>query len=118
MPTQEKVAAAAHANPAADDTQPRLGLYLAPLTPEARKEHRIDGEARGVLVAKVESGSPAQEAGVRPGSLISMVGQQRVESPEDVVATVRAAVENERESVLLLLEQDGEKRFVAVPFKA
>jgi serine protease Do len=118
MPAQEKVAAAPDANPAADDARPRLGLYLAPLTPEARKAHRLDGEAQGVLIAEVESGSPAQEAGIRPGSLISMVGQRTVESPADVIDRVRDAVENDRESVLLLLEQNGAERFVAVPFKA
>jgi len=116
MPVQDKVAGATKQS--LDDGRPRLGLYLTPLTPEARKAHGIDGEASGVLVAEVEAGSPAQKAGVRPGSLISMVGQQQVIAPEDVVANVRTAVEEERESVLLLLEQDGEKRFVAVPFQA
>ncbi len=65
----------------------------------------------------MESGSPAQKAGIKPGSLISMIGQQQVTAPEEVVAGVRKATEEKRESVLLLVEQDGEKRFVAVPFQ-
>lgn len=111
MPTQKTMAAAA------DEYKPRLGLYLSPLTPQSRKTHGIDGEAKGVLVAEVESGSPAQKAGIKPGNLISMIGQQQVTAPEEVVAGVRKATEEKRESVLLLVEQDGEKRFVAVPFQ-
>lgn len=116
MPSQDKVAAVT--DPGGGDGRPRLGLYLAPLTPESRKAHGIDGAAGGVLVVKVEPGSPAQKAGVQSGSLISMVGQQQVVVPEDVVSSVRKAVEAERDSVLLLVERDGEKRFVAIPFQA
>lgn len=115
MPTEDR--AGAVTNESVNDDKPRLGLYLSPLTPESRKSHGIDGTAEGVLVVEVESGSPAQQAGVRPGSLISMVGQQSVTLPEEVVASVREATENNRESVLLLVERDGVKRFVAVPFR-
>jgi len=115
MPTQDRVAAVT--DDSTDGGKPRLGLYLSPLTPESRKSHGIDDEAQGVLVADVESGSPAQKAGIRPGSLISMVGQRPITEPDEVVASVRKATENHRDSVLLLVEQDGEKRFVAVPFR-
>lgn len=115
MPAPDKVAAAS--GPSKDDHKARLGLYLSPLTPESRKSHGIDDTARGVLVAEVESGSPAQKAGIRSGSLISMIGQKPVTAPEEVVAGVRKATEDDRESVLLLVEQDGEKRFVAVPLR-
>lgn len=114
MPMQERVVSAASQSP---DGRPRLGLYLAPLTPESREALDIDDNASGVLVTEVESGSPAQKAGVRPGSLISMIGQQQVTSPEQLVAGVHEATEAERKSVLLLVEQDGEKRFVAIPFR-
>jgi serine protease Do len=117
MPEQDKVAADGTTFEQSDDGKPRLGLYLSPLTPESRKSHGIDDKAKGVLVAEVQSGSPAHKAGIRPGSLISMVGQQDVSVPEEVVAGVRKATDDNRESVLLLLEQDGEKRFVAVPFR-
>ncbi len=101
---------------AAMDIGPRIGLFLAPLTPEMRKERGLDADAPGVLVAQVEKGSPAQRAGIKAGSLISMVGQEPVTSPDDVARAVREAAEQERPSVLLRVEQDGEQRFVAVPF--
>lgn len=108
--------AAAPAAPA-EDEGPKIGLYLAPLTPELRNERGLDPDRTGVLVAEVEAGSPAQRAGIEAGSLISMVGQQPVSSPDDVVSAVRQAADEDRPSVLLRVEQDGEQRFVAVPFK-
>jgi len=101
---------------AAEDTGPRIGLFLAPLTPEMRQERGLDADAPGVMVAQVETGSPAQRAGIKAGSLISMVGQEFVTSPDDVARAVREAAEQDRPSVLLRVEQDGEQRFVAVPF--
>jgi serine protease Do len=101
---------------AAADDGPRIGLFLAPLTPEMREERGLDADAPGVLVAQVEKGSPAQRAGIKAGSLISMVGQEAVTDPDDVARAVRQAAEDDRPSVLLRVEQDGEQRFIAVPF--
>jgi serine protease Do len=100
----------------AEDTGPRIGLFLAPLTPEMREERGLDADDPGVLVAQVEQGSPAQRAGIKAGSLISMVGQESVTHPDDIARAVREAAEQDRPSILLRVEQNGEQRFVAVPF--
>lgn len=99
---------------AAGSAQPKLGLYLAPLTPDAREALRLDPQTQGVLVAKVENGSPADQAGIRPGSVISMVGQQEVNAPEDVIKLVREAAKDKHPSVLLLVEKGGDRHFIAV----
>jgi serine protease Do len=101
-----------------DASQPRLGLYLAPMTPELRKERGLSAESEGVYVARVEPGSPAEQAGIQAGSLISMVGGEPVTSPDQVVAAVRQAAEDQRPAVLLRVEKDGKPMFVAVPFEA
>lgn len=113
MPTEEMAATAPVDQSAGDEFQ--LGLYLAPLTPELRAERGIDGDASGVLVAQVAPGSPAHIAGIKAGSLISMVGQQRVTHPGQVVEAVKQAAAASRPSVLLRIEQAGEQRFVTVP---
>ncbi|WP_462320249.1 Do family serine endopeptidase [Halochromatium sp.] len=113
MPSEDLAQAATDNEPAGDE--PRIGLYLAPLTPELRAERGLDADASGVLVAQVAPGSPAQAAGIRAGSLISMVGQQAVTQPSQVVEAVKQAAASDRPSVLLRVEQDGEQRFVAVP---
>lgn len=113
MPGDEKVAEAAGDVPTGE-SQARLGLHLAPLTADAREALRLAPQTQGVLVAKVENGSPADKAGIRPGSVISMVGQREVNAPADVVRLVREAAKEERPSVLLLVEKGGERHFVAV----
>ena len=116
MPNDEVAVA-----PVPDDetgSQPRIGLYLAPLTPDVRKQQGIDSDSRGVLVAKVEPGSPADEAGISAGNLITMVGSTLVDSPDQVVAEVQAAAKQDRPSVLLRVERDGKQAFIAVPFAA
>jgi serine protease Do len=104
--------------PAEAGTTPRLGLALTPLTPETRAHYGIDKGREGVVVARVERDSPAAKAGIRPGSLISMVGQQSVSAPEDVVKAVADAAASKRPTVLLLVEIDGEKSFVPVRLSA
>jgi serine protease Do len=115
-PGDGKVASAG--DTAEADGTPRLGLALAPLTPETRAQFGIDKGRDGVVVARVERDSPAAKAGIRPGSLISMVGQQPVSAPEDVVKAVAAAAAEKRPSVLLLVEIGGEKSFVPVRLSA
>jgi len=101
----------------ADDTDtPKLGVYLSELTPEARQRFRIGKDTKGVLVAGVQQGSPAAKAGITAGQVINMVGQETVQSPEDVISRVQQAVAEQKPSVLLMLEHKGVQRFVAVKF--
>lgn len=104
------------ADDAKSDDTPKLGVYLAELTPEARQRYRIDKDTEGVLVAGVQNGSPASKAGIRAGSVINMVGQETVKSPEDVITKVKEAAKEKKSAVVLMVEQDGAQRFVAVKF--
>jgi serine protease Do len=117
MPGDETLAQA-DTSGTGDSAQPRLGLYLAPVTAELRKEQGFSPDSKGVYVAQVEPGSPAEQAGIQAGSLISMVGGEPVTSPDQVVAAVRQAAEDKRPAVLLRVEKDGKPMFVAVPFEA
>jgi serine protease Do len=116
MPDEEKVAATQAIAP--DDTTPHLGLYLEPITREARQALQLDRSTQGALVAQVEKGSPADEAGIEAGSVISMVGQHETRTPQDVMKQVHAALEQHHSSVLLRVEQNGQQRFVVVRLAA
>jgi serine protease Do len=117
MPSDESLAQR-ETEPTGDTSQPRLGLQLKPLTPEVRQELGLDANSKGVYVARVEPGSPADQAGISAGSVISMVGGEAVSAPAQVVAAVRAAAEAKRPSVILRVEKDGRPMFIAVPFSA
>jgi serine protease Do len=101
---------------AASDDTPKLGVYLSELTPEARQRYRIGKDTEGVLVARVQQGSPAAKAGIKAGQVISMVGQEKVTSPQDVVSRVKQAAADKKSSVLLMMQHNGMQRFVAVKF--
>lgn len=60
-----------------------LGVSLTELTPELREHFGVNGEA-GVLVAKVESGSPAEKAGIKVGDIITSVDGKDVKASWDV----------------------------------
>lgn len=93
---------------------PHLGLYLQPLTPEAREALNLGGDTRGALVAQVEKGSPADQAGIQAGSVISMVGQQQTDTPQEVEQQVHAAIAHHHSSIILRVEQNGQAHFVVV----
>jgi serine protease Do len=115
MPQAEHVASAQE-TPARPGT-PRLGLQIAPVTPEARERYGIAEDAAGVLVVGVRPGSPAAKAGIQPGSVVSMVGQTPVATPEELAGQVQQAAESGRPSVLLLVRSGDEQRFLAVKFE-
>jgi serine protease Do len=118
MPSEEKVAAATSQQAQPDDGGPHLGLYLTPITPQARRALQLGSDTRGALVAQVEQGSPADEAGIEPGSVISMVGQHETQTPQEVIKQVKTAVQNNQSSILLRVEQNGRQRFVVVHLTA
>jgi serine protease Do len=113
-PEQEDVMADAGNAPSVD--RPKLGLSLAPLTPETRRQFRVPSATEGVLVTEVTPDSPAARKGFSSGDVIKMIGGQRVNSPIDVVNAVERAVKAEQSSVLILVERRGSNRFVAVRF--
>jgi serine protease Do len=112
MPGEEVELAQVEDGSAADESE--LGLQLASLTPENRKQFKLAENSSGVLVAGVKTSSPASKAGIRPGFVINMVGQKPVASPGDFIERVRHAAENKQSAVLLRVEYRGENRFVTV----
>lgn len=92
----------------------KLGLELSPLTPDARRQFRIPDEVEGALVVMVDPQGPAASKGVRPGDVISMVGQQPVATPKDVRKQLDSAIDAERDHVLMRIERNGGARFIAM----
>lgn len=61
----------------------RLGVAIVDLKPELAAELGL-GEVRGAMVADVESGSPADKAGLRPGDVIVAVDGREVRGSTDL----------------------------------
>ncbi len=87
----------------------KLGLKLQELTPELAQRFGVKGD-QGVVVAGVIPGSPAAEAGLRPGDVILEVNRQKVKGLKDVEAAL--AKRPPSEGTLFLVERDGASRYV------
>ena len=95
-----------------------MGLTFEELTDEARKTHSIAADVTGVLISEVEPGSAAEEKGIKPGSVVSEIGQESVSSPEDVEKRVAALKKEGRKKALLLVTgKDGQLGFIVLDVK-
>ena len=99
------------------ETITELGLKLAPFDKALAKQFELDEDAKGVVIVDVERDSSAREKGLQPGTLIVEVNQEKISSPAEMVAKIEEAREAGRRSVLLLVDQDGDLRFVALRIK-
>jgi membrane-associated protease RseP (regulator of RpoE activity) len=65
----------------------RLGVLVLGITPELRM-HYGAADDRGVLVARVQAGSPAAAAGLQAGDVITDAGGQAIDQASDLVNAV------------------------------
>ncbi len=91
-----------------------IGLGLSTITPSIAERYSLERDKEGVVVTKVETGSGAEEKGLREGDVIVEVNQEKVTTPDAVAAKIDEATKGGRRSVLLLIDRDGDLRFIAL----
>ena len=104
----------AHARAEEPSTRGRLGVALAPLTPDERDQLQVPEGQGGALIRAVRPGSPAEEAGLRPGDVIVGVGNQKVASPAEANKAIGSALGGKDHAVALRVLRDGTVAFVGV----
>ena len=92
-----------------------MGLKLAKLSPELRKQFGLPDAAHGIVIVDVPQNSPGATQGLRPGDLIVAVGEAAVATPDEALAHVANAKTAGRKNVLIRVERDGNFRFVTLP---
>ena len=103
------------AEPAKPAVTTALGLEFSPQTEELKKRYSIKDGTKGVVITKVEPNSNAADKRISVGELIVEIGQEAVNSPEDVTKCLDALKKEGKKSALLLVSNaQGEVRFVAV----
>jgi len=92
-----------------------LGVRLRALNDATRHNFGVGEDVAGVVVTGLQRRSVAADRGIRPGDVIVSVGNKAVSVPSEVAAGVRLAQEDKRQAVLLLMNRNGQKRYVALP---
>ena len=87
------------------ETGPKLGLSLS------------DRDSKAIVSA-VTPGSKAAFKGIRPGTAIIAVAGKKTASSAEVVAAITAARKQGEKTLLMLLETQQGKRFVAFDLEA
>jgi serine protease Do len=93
------------------------GVSLAPISAEARQELKLDDSIKGVVVAAVEPGSPADDQRLKAGDVLQQVGKDMVDSPKMAAEKLKEAKKTGK-PVLMKIYREGMTRFVAISPRA
>ncbi|MGD0987605.1 MAG: Do family serine endopeptidase [Candidatus Sulfotelmatobacter sp.] len=91
---------------ASNGNKPRWGLGLEDLTPDVRQQIQAASDLRGAVVEQVQPGSPADNAGLQRGDVITEVNRKPVRSASDVQNAL-AAVPKGQDALVLVWSSGG-----------
>jgi serine protease Do len=91
--------------------QGKWGMQLQDVTPEVARRYGLKPD-RGILVVDVRAGSPAADAGVRPGDVLLEVNRQPVKSVAEMKQVVTQA--EDHSALLLLVQREQGNIFLAL----
>ncbi len=95
-----------------------LGLTLSEMTDALREQLGLPETAEGLVVQDVAEDSAAYDKGLRVGDLIVEAGQEEIGSVAEFETRIEDTREAGRKTIVLLVQRDGEPRFVALPLES
>ncbi|HAY49326.1 MULTISPECIES: DegQ family serine endoprotease [Thalassospira] len=115
----EEEVIAASASPSEGDEAPaiaeasiaELGIKVANVDDALRQRYNLAEGTEGVIVTDVSGDSYAAEKGVRPGDIIIEASHSSVTTVEDVTKAVKAAVDDDKRTILMLIETSAGPRY-------
>ena len=90
----------------------KLGMTVAPMSPQIAAEMDLPSTATGVVVIEVDPAGAAAEAGFRPGDIVKKVNGREVKSVTDLKDAVAARKDG---PAMVLVARNGGHLFVAIP---
>ena len=87
----------------------RWGLGLADVTPEVRQELQAPGNVHGAVIEQVKPGSPADDAGLRRGDVITQVNRKDVQTASEAKDALTSVKKGE--DALVLIWSNGGSTF-------
>ncbi len=91
-----------------------IGLTVSTLTDNLRQDYGIPQNLDGIMIAEVETSSEAARKGLSEGDVIVEINQQPVNAPEAANDIIVSAKKNNRSSILLLVNREGDVQFIAL----
>jgi serine protease Do len=110
LPGSEKMAQAN--TPDNNDDGTLNGVEVADLDQQAHQQFNVPKNIKGAVVTQVEPGSPAAEAGLKPGSVIQEINHTPVKSADEAVKLTEKSDNNKR--TLVRVWDNGSSHYVVV----
>lgn len=92
----------------------KLGIEVTNLDRQMKKAFNFDEDTKGVVITAVDRSSQAARKRVARGAILTEFNQREVTSAKALKLLYEDAIDEGKETVLLLLEQNGARRFVAL----
>ena len=89
-------------------------MHFSQLTSELRRNLQLGKDVHGVVVERVDSGSPADDAGLSGGDVLVAVNQHPVNTPEEATGKLKEIAASSKKNALLLLNRRGVTQYVGV----
>ena len=94
-----------------------LGMRVVELDDTIRQRLGLDDDVRGVIVAQVVQGSPAAEAGVRPGDVVAKIAHKPVENVDGFKELLQDNAVAGKTLLIRVIRgtEDPDSKFIKVP---
>jgi serine protease Do len=109
---EKESARSSREKPSAQDSNPdRLGIAIAELTPDIAAQLQLPTTLKGVIVADVETGGVADDAGLQPGDVIVEVNRKPIRTVPEFQQQIQSSGKG---PVLMLVNREGHTVYVAL----
>jgi serine protease Do len=98
----------------AEDQGSAVGLHLAALTNDLRRELRVGPDVHGVVISGIDSSAAANSLGLARGDVLVAINQMPVHSPSEAAQQLKEIAKSQKKTALLLLNRHGVTQYVGV----
>ncbi len=105
-------------NDAEQEERTVLGMVVASVDAQARKQWKLGEEVEGLVIVRVERTSEAYRRGLRAGDVLVAANHTPLADVDTLEEEVESARKKDRKTLLLLVSREGQTLFQALPLDA